>query len=239
MNKIIPYVILGYPSIKESVKMIKEMAAQKFIPYIEIGLPSMNPYHDGETISEAQKRNEVESIEEYFDVVESSFTRKETRKFICMGYMEDIERYGKKDFIKTFKDNGFSGLIVIGESKKSFDDFINEKVPVIPLISVGFDENELRKSLEIKQPFIYFVSGEGRTGEVKHFEKSDLRENICRIKKIEEKTEVFAGFGINNREKALEMIKTGFDGVIIGSAIVKKSDSLYEVFNLLNEIGCE
>ena len=33
---------------------------------------------------------------------------------------------------------------------------------------------------------------------------------------------VFAGFGIGTEERAAELLKDGFDGVIIGTAIMKK-----------------
>ncbi len=239
MNKIIPYVLLGYPCIRESVQMIKEMASKKYIPYIEIGMPSMNPYHDGEVISEAQQKNEIESIEEYFDVIESNFTRKETRKFICMGYFEDIERFGQKDFISVFKDNGLAGLIVVGRKTAFSPEFKNSNVPVIPIISKGFETDELKESLSVKQPFIYFITGEGRTGEVEHFEGAELKESILKIREIDGKTDIYAGFGVDCLEKANQMKKLGFDGVIIGSAIVKKSKNMEDVMNFLQNIGSE
>ena len=68
---------------------------------------------------------------------------------------------------------------------------------------------------------MYYISATGITGSNK-LNYNEINKNVISLKKLT-KTPVLVGFGIKSRKDALAITKkTQADGVIIGSALIKK-----------------
>jgi tryptophan synthase alpha chain len=91
--------------------------------------------------------------------------------------------------------------------------------------------------------FLYAISVYGTTGERQSFDEYTI-ESIKRIKKMtaDDELPLAVGFGISNPQHVKDMINAGADGVIIGSAIIKKIKELENkesLFTTLNRFISE
>jgi tryptophan synthase alpha chain len=104
---------------------------------------------------------------------------------------------------KTIDDSGLSTVTLIAPTTP---------VERLPLLASNADA------------FLYYVSKEGVTGEGDSF-SAGFAEKIAEIKK-NSNLPVVVGFGISKPEHVKAAIATGVDGVVVGSAIVRKVENL-------------
>ena len=91
--------------------------------------------------------------------------------------------------------------------------------------------------IKICTGFLYVISIYGTTGERKDFDEYTLK-SIERVKNfIGDKIPLAVGFGISNPQHVRYMIGAGADGVIIGSAIIKKIKGIENKNALLNTLN--
>ncbi len=241
MLKVIPYILLGYPDIESSYNAIKESLEDENIDFIELGMPSRNPFKDGNKIKSFQREiisNEF-YLDDYFDFIKNKFRESEIKKFIPMGYMNDIEEFGIKKFNDKLLQVGFKGIICISDEKNKNTDE-NIQIPLIPVVSKKTIDDLKNKKQSNKPPFIYFVSGNGKTGEVKTHTSEILKESLKKIRRIISNVPVYAGFGIDSYEKAVKMTEEiGFDGVIVGSELLKNLSKGVKLSDFLKNLRGE
>jgi len=241
MLKVIPYILLGHPDLESSYNAIKESLEDTNIDFIELGMPSRNPFKDGETIQNFQREliSNKFYLDDYFKFIMNYFNKNEIKKFIPMGYLSDIEEFGIKKFNAELLQIGFRGIICISdENNKNVDK--NFQIPQIPVVSQK-TINELKNVYHLKKPpFIYFVSGNGKTGEVKTHTSEILKNSLENIRNIVPDVPVYAGFGIDSYEKAIKMTKSiGFDGVIVGSALLSNLSKGKKLTDFLKKLRGE
>ncbi|MDK2950584.1 MAG: tryptophan synthase alpha chain [Kosmotogales bacterium] len=221
MIKVIPYILLGFPDIEKSYKAIEEFLADPKIRFIELGMPSKDPFKDGEIIRHFQ--NDLISknfyLDDYLNFIADNFKPYEIKKFIPMGYLKDIEEYGIENFNEKVSKIGFAGMICIHDTSES-EKLKMLKLPTIPVVSCDSSGSFMKEKFLKKPPFIYFVSGNGKTGETVIHSNDILRKALTMIRKKIPGIPVYAGFGIDSHEKAKKMIDIGFDGIIVGSALL-------------------
>ena len=220
----IPYIMAGYPGIqrtRELVKILEDCGAD----IIELGVPFSDPLADGPTIQMAAQSalDSGVTLSKVIELVEE--LRKSTQiPLILMTYYNPVFKYGEERFVNDVKLAGADGIIVpdlppeeagglIKHSrKKGFD--------IIFLLAPTSTEDRIRKVAKVSSGFIYYVSITGITGSKLSMDSS-IGYHISEIKKISNKP-VAVGFGISTAEDASKV--SGFaDGVIVGSAIVKRS----------------
>lgn len=241
MFKIIPYILLGFPDVESSYNAIKESLEDDNIEFIELGMPSVNPFKDGDTIKGFQRQliSNKFYLDDYFNFIKNSFRKCEIKKFIPMGYMNDIENFGIEKFNDRLLQCGFKGIICISDenNKKACE---NIKIPLIPVVS-NKTINDLENVKQPKKlPFIYFVSGNGKTGEVKIHSSEILKDSLNKIRSIISNVPVYVGFGIDSHEKAVKMTKEiGFDGVIVGSELLKSLSKGVKLSDFLRKLRGE
>jgi tryptophan synthase alpha chain len=241
MFKVIPYILLGYPDIESSYNAINESLEDDNIDFIELGMPSINPFKDGDKIKGFQReliKNEF-YLDDYFNFIKNNFKECEIKKLIPMGYMNDIDSFGIKKFNDKLLQIGFKGIICISDEKNK-NACENIQIPLIPVVSnKTIDDLENIKQPK-KLPFIYFVSGNGKTGEVKIHASEILKESLNKIRSIISNVPVYAGFGIDSHEKAVKMTEEiGFDGVIVGSELLKNLSKGVKLSDFLKNLRGE
>ncbi len=119
----IPYFILGFPNLDESVDLIINSADSFDI--LEIGIPFSDPVADGPTIQEgAIKALENNYNMEDFFKATKKIADKINKPIIYMLYYNQIFGYGIEKFMKNAKDAGVNGLIVPDMLPESDMDFI-------------------------------------------------------------------------------------------------------------------
>jgi tryptophan synthase alpha chain len=218
----IPFVTCGDPDLETTAKIVREMAANG-ADLIELGIPFSDPTAEGPVIQGANIRALSGGVttDKIFDFV------RELRKdvsvpLVFMTYANVVFSYGAERFIGTCRQIGIDGLILPDLPYEEKDEFL----PVcrqydVDLISLIAPTSADRAAMIAKDAdgFIYIVSSLGVTGE-----RAQITTDISKlVSVIRENTSIpcAVGFGISTPEQAKSMSQYA-DGVIVGSAIVRK-----------------
>ena len=237
----IPFVTCGDPDLETTAKIVREMAANG-ADLIELGIPFSDPTAEGPVIQGANIRALSGGVttDKIFDFV------RELRKdvsvpLVFMTYANVVFSYGAERFIGTCRQIGIDGLILPDLPYEEKDEFL----PVcrqygVDLISLIAPTSADRAAMIAKDAdgFIYIVSSLGVTGE-----RSQITTDISKLVSIiRENTSIpcAVGFGISTPEQAKSMSQFA-DGVIVGSAIVRKiaqygKDSAAPVGEFVNQM---
>lgn len=228
---LVPFLTAGYPSKKETINLIKQLEKEG-ADIIELGIPYSDPLADGEVIEKSYLealKNGVK-VKDVFQIV------KEARKFtnipiVIMVYFNVVYCYGIQKFIEDLHEVDGDGIIIpdlpLEERKEILDKCSENEIDLIPLVARTSKER-IEKIVSNATGFIYCVSVNGITGERKNFD-----ENIqAYMEYVKSKTElpILLGFGISSGEIVRE-VKKSCDGVIIGSAIIKRIKTLDKGYN--------
>ena len=191
---------------------------------VELGVPFSDPLADGPTIQRASERalkNGV-TLRKVISLVKD--LRQVTQiPLVLMTYFNPVFKYGTDAFIKDARNAGVDGMIIPDLPPDEAGDFIklSRKVALdtIFLLAPTSTEDRIRKVTKAASGFIYYVSITGTTGASLLLDGSmDLL--IANIRKYTDKP-IAVGFGVSTPEEAAAIAKIS-DGVIVGSAIVKK-----------------
>ena len=237
----IPFVTCGDPDLETAAKIVREMAANG-ADLIELGIPFSDPTAEGPVIQGANIRALSGGVttDKIFDFV------RELRKdlsvpLVFMTYANVVFSYGAERFIGTCRQIGIDGLILPDLPYEEKDEFL----PVcrqydVDLISLIAPTSADRAAMIAKDAdgFIYIVSSLGVTGE-----RAQITTDISKlVSVIRENTSIpcAVGFGISTPEQAKSMSQYA-DGVIVGSAIVRKiaqygKDSAAPVGEFVNQM---
>ena len=82
------------------------------------------------------------------------------------------------------------------------------------------ERERIKKIAELSKGFLYLQSVLGVTGAREEMPQ-ELKEKIAEVKKIS-KIPVAVGFGVSKHEQVRELAKAGADGIIIGSALIRR-----------------
>lgn len=223
------YLLAGYPTNEEFLEVLSFCDE---IDIVEIGFPSANPYADGEAIQNAHRSVHRESV------CNLNYWR-EIRNRICqpiwiMAYQEDFITSG---ICLEFARNRLMDGVVIPDADNQ--DELSEilrpyGVDVIPTVNPGMSKEELEKTLK-KTSLLYEQLYVGKTGEVNpHESYMEMLKYTMQYPDVIK----FGGFGINSPKKVDEVLKNGFEGVIIGSELIRRlSISKKELKQFLRDIG--
>lgn len=219
----IAFITAGYPSLKDTQKLI--LGFDKIgVDIIELGVPFSDPLADGPLIQEASQFALGKKINLNLILKAVKNVRKATAVPLClMTYYNPVFCFGEERFLRQAKVSGVDGLIIPDlppEEGKTFIALANKyKIDVICFISPTTSLERIKHIGAISKGFIYYVSLTGVTGPRRDL-AADLAKNIRLIKKHTAKP-VCAGFGISSRLQVKQVYKIS-DGVIVGSAIIKK-----------------
>lgn len=237
--QIIPYILFGFPTLINFLKTVNRLLEYPNVPYVEIGVPSNNPYMDGLTIKNCHEvvREKGFNLRDFINFLTKKFPGNAARKLILMGYSKDIDNFGLQKFKKEIKTCKIAGCIIINNPDKVIDYVNYIGVPAIPIVTVDYDETTLNAFMKTRPPFIYFKVSSGKTGKTRFFERRILSKSLQNIRKNWPTMKIYAGFGIENISHAKLMKEIGFDGIIIGSALLKIMAKKQSIYNLINELG--
>ncbi|MCK4240641.1 MAG: tryptophan synthase subunit alpha [Candidatus Atribacteria bacterium] len=237
--QIIPYILFGFPTLINFLKTVNRLLEYPNVPYVEIGVPSNNPYMDGLTIKNCHEvvREKGFNLRDFINFLTKKYPGNAARKLILMGYPKDIDNFGLQKFKKEIKTCKIAGCIIINNTDKVIDYANYIGVPAIPIVTVDYDETTLNAFMKTRPPFIYFKVSSGKTGKTRFFKRHILSKSLQNIRKNWPTMKIFAGFGIENISHAKLMKEIGFDGIIIGSALLKIMAKKKSIYNLINELG--
>jgi tryptophan synthase alpha chain len=222
----IPYIMAGDPSLdktKDVVLLFEECGAD----IVELGVPFSDPLADGPTIQRASERALKNGVTLRKTISFVKDIRQMTQiPIVLMTYFNPVFKYGVENFIKNAKIAGVNGVIIPDLPPDEAEDFIKlsreAALDTIFLLTPTSTEDRIKKVIKVSKGFIYYVSITGITGTTLLLDGS-MEVLISKIKRYTDKP-VAVGFGVSTPEEAAAVARVS-DGVIVGSAIVKK---LYE-----------
>lgn len=244
---LIAYVCVGDPSVEASVK-IALACANAGADILELGVPFSDPTADGPAIARASQR----AIAAGGGIEATLRAAKEIRAqspvpIVLFGYYNPILVRGEAKTVDDAAAAGVDALLVVDlpldEGKELRARAASHGIPVVPLVTPATLPSRLEqiRALDRKKiGFVYYVSITGVTGAA----NANLTKAAGLAASVREAVNapVVIGFGVDSPEKAKAAV-AGADGVVIGTAIVKRvetadslEDCVEEVSSFLGEI---
>lgn len=234
-----PYSVLGYPNRQASLEVITAVV-EAGADLLELGIPFSDPLADGPTIQAATQK----SLENGTTVKDCLAMTRELRRqgvdtpALLMGYINPMLAYGLEQFVADAAASGVDGFIVpdlppeeAGELEALCD---ARGLALVYLLAPTSTPNRIKLAAEKSRGFIYLVSLTGVTGA-----RSDLPPGLAKfVARVRQQTDtpLAVGFGIGNGEQARAVAQLA-DGVIVGSALVKRAaESVESVRALADEL---
>jgi len=239
----VAYICGGDPDYLTSLDIMKSLP-NLGVDIIEIGVPFLDPAGDGPIIEASAKR----AIKAGMNLKKTLQMIKEFRKndnitpIVIMSYFNPILKFGIDKFFFEAKKSGIDGVLIVDLPLEEENEIINEisknKLDFIRLIAPTTSIDRAKKILKNSSGFVYLISILGITG-TKMAEPKDNIVNLKKLKKISS-LPIVVGFGIQNENQAQQFSQIGFDGVVVGSAIVKEiseqKSSKQNIANLQDKI---
>jgi len=222
-NAFIPYIMAGDPSLegtKDVVLLFEECGAD----IVEIGVPFTDPLADGPTIQMASERALKAGITLKKVISFVKDLRQSTQiPLVLMTYYNPVFKYGEEKFVRDAKDAGVDGVIIPDlppdEAKSLISSSRKISLNVIFLLAPTSTPDRIKKVAKASRGFIYYVSVTGITGSTLLLDGS-METLISETRKYTDKP-IAVGFGVSTPDEASAISKVS-DGVIVGSAIVKR-----------------
>jgi len=233
----IAYITAGDPNLKVTERVIPVLR-DAGADMIEIGLPFSDPLADGPTIQEASQRALAGhvTLDKVFSMVKR-LRRHVQIPLIFMTYYNPVFYYGEKKFLQRCAQYGIDGVIIPDLPPEEASNLIvigrKENVATIFLASPTTTKDRFKKIGRFSNGFIYYISLTGVTGIRRNLPK-EIVKNIKNIKRLTNKA-ICVGFGISTPQQVLAVAKNA-DGVIVGSAIVKRLAQFGDSKNLERHI---
>ncbi len=219
----IAFLTAGYPDLKTTGEFVSAFA-DAGVDIIELGVPFSDPMADGPVIQESSQEalKKGVTLKKIISLVKE--IRSKTQIPIClMSYYNPIFCFGQEKFMKLAAVCGVDGIIIPDLPPDEADTFIKagrkNKIDTVFFLSPTSSKERVKIVSKASTGFIYYVSIAGVTGERKVLSK-DISSHVNLIKQQTDKP-VCVGFGISDNKQVAEIYKFA-DGVIVGSAIVKK-----------------
>jgi len=229
----IPYIMAGDPSLEKTrdiVLLFEECGAD----IVELGVPFSDLLADGPTIQRAAERSlkSGTTLRKVISLVQN--LRRTTQiPLLLMTYFNPVFKYGVESFIADAVHAGVDGVIIPDlppDEAKEFISFSRKTgLDTIFLLAPTSTEDRIEKVARSSSGFIYYVSITGITGSNLLLDGS-IEILLSKIRK-HTRTPIAVGFGVSTPEEASKIAGTA-DGVIVGSAIVKR---LFETPDMLKD----
>jgi tryptophan synthase alpha chain len=197
---------------------------------IELGVPYSDPLADGPVIQRASMR----ALKHQVTILDCIRTAKQARlagvqiPFVLFGYFNPILQLGLDTFFNLLNEHDIDGIIIpdlpVEEASEVATLARNHNIHLIPLIAPT-SRDRISTIVDGASGFVYCVSSLGVTGM-----RSDFYAGIDQfLADVREATDlpIAVGFGISSKEQAIQLAPK-CDGIVVGSAIVNKIESVIE-----------
>jgi tryptophan synthase alpha chain len=234
----VAYITGGDPTLAASAKVALALE-QAGVDILELGVPFSDPLADGATIQAAAGRALAAgaSVPGILELI------REIRKtsqipIVLFAYLNPVYVYGFDIFQQDAAAAGADGLLLLDlppqEAARNTELSSSKGLKTIRLIAPTTPPDRLKEITDASEGFIYYVSREGVTGEQSSL-STDIAERVAAIRALT-KVPVAVGFGISNPEQAATVAALA-DGVVVGSAIVRKIGEIGDVPELPSKVA--
>ncbi len=218
-----PFLTAGDPDLPFTAEAIRRLIARGG-SMCELGIPYSDPIADGPVIQASYTRalNEKIKLADILAMV-GRLTPELGGPLVTMVSYAIVYRHGVERYVADAKAAGVAGVIVpdlpVEESGPLAAICRREDFSLIQLITPTTPRDRALRIAERTTGFIYYVSVTGITGERKQLP----RELVDNVGWLREQTPlpICIGFGIS-RPEHVKMLAPVADGLIVGSAIVRR-----------------
>ena len=232
---LMPFIMAGDPSIEITADILLELQ-DKGANMIELGIPYSDPLADGPIIQLSASRalKSGTTPEKVIQLLES-LKGNLNIPIILFTYFNPLLSFGFEEFCRRASEAGASGLIIpdlpLEEAYKFSEIVSTYSMDLILLVAPTTPFERMKTISRNTRGFTYLVSVTGVTGERNEM-GNRVESLIIELKKISNNP-VAVGFGISSPQHVKKVREWGADGVIIGSAFVKRilSSNLKDVVN--------
>lgn len=222
---LIGYLMTGDPDPSKTLEYIRTFEVGG-MDVLELGVPFTDPIADGPILQAAHARALRQGV-----TVHTAFQMvRELRKgselpVLLMTYYNPIFRLGEESFARRCSEAGVDGVIIPDLPLEEATSWVNQ-ARKYGLARVFFatpetDNERVKKICECSSGFLYVVSRYGTTGtETLTPTAVPLIERVRPL--LPEDLRIAVGFGLSTRVQIETVVRTGVDGVIVGSALAAR-----------------
>jgi len=245
----IAYIAAGDPDFQSSLDIVDTLIAAG-VDIIELGVPFSDPLADGEANQLASER-----------ALDSGMTSDKVLEMACeirrkhpdfplvlFTYMNPIAyavSANFADFCNRAVTAGINAILPLDLPPEEIDSESSPGISYrnamqtaglhkITLIAPTTPTERFAELADIADSFIYYVAREGVTGEGDSF-SAEFAGRISAIKKVTD-LPIVVGFGISTPDHVQSAASTGVDGVVVGSAIVRRIEAFSQGRESMAEI---
>ena len=235
---LMPFIMAGDPNIEKTSEILLKLQ-ENGADLIELGIPYSDPLADGPTIQLSASRalNSGTTPKKVIKLLES-LKGKLYIPVILFTYFNPLLSFGFEKFCEAASNAGASGLIIpdlpLEEAYKFSKIVSTYSMDLILLVAPTTPFERMKIISNNTRGFTYLVSVTGVTGERNKME--NRVENLITNLKETSTNPIAVGFGISSPEHVNKVREWGADGVIIGSAFVKRISKSSEK-NVVDEVG--
>jgi tryptophan synthase alpha chain len=221
---LIPFITAGDPDLATTAEALRLLDRQG-ADIIELGVPYSDPLADGPVIQAAATRalaagTKLEDVLEMLKQVAPTLQA----PIVLFTYYNPILNRGIQQFLTDVKAAGVKGLVVPDLPLEEADTLLKPAhefgIELILLVAPTSPTERIKSIAEQSQGFIYLVSTTGVTGMRNQLE-GRVRDLLLMLRQVTDKP-IGVGFGISQPDQAKQVMEWGADGVIVGSAFVKR-----------------
>ena len=226
----IAFLTLGDPSVSVTESLILEFE-KRGSDLVEIGFPFSDPVADGPIIQRASQRalSNGLTLQTLFQSARRLREKGLSVPLVLLSYYNPIFRYGEGAFVKKAKQSGLDGVIVPDLPLEEAGALVRlgrrYAFPFIFLVTPTSSSRRRRAILKKAKGFLYYVSITGTTG-IRKALPPQLLQDVRRLRRMN-RIPICIGFGVSTPEMARKLSRVA-DGVIVGSALVRKLEVLRE-----------
>ncbi len=223
---LIPFITAGDPDLATTAKALR-ILDQSGADIIELGVPYSDPLADGPTIQAAATRalQKGVNLDDVLAIVKDVSSDLKS-PIVLFTYYNPIFYQGIDSFLKQIVAAGVKGLVVpdlpLEEAENLIKPASEMGVEVILLVAPTSPKERIQAIATQARGFIYLVSVTGVTG-MRSQVATRVEDLLKNMRDLTDKP-IGVGFGISTPEQALQVKQWGADGVIVGSAFVKRLD---------------
>lgn len=226
---LLPYITGGYPDAETTCAILEGIDPAR-CACVEVGIPFSDPIADGPVIQTSFSR----ALERGFKLDELFKTLAGRRSSIAVPLLAMVSysivyRRDPQVFVERAREAGFDGMIVPDLAIEEADELAaicrQRECPLVMLVAPTSGAARRRRIADISEPFIYYQALAGVTGERSAL-PTDLVEHLQQLR-AETGKPICVGFGISKPEH-VQTVCTVADGVIVGSAFVRRMNAAIE-----------
>ncbi len=223
-----PFVTAGDPDVAFTRELLPA-AAGAGADLMEIGFPFSDPIADGPVIQASYTRalaNKLKLRDVFSALSDTTSGPNWNTPLVAMASYSLMFKMGPSAFIDAAKAAGVSGAVVPDLPVEEADELAklarDRDFKLVLLVTPTTSPQRAEKVVKACGGFVYVVSVVGITG-AREALPAALREQLARLRTMTD-LPLCVGFGVSRPEQVREL-KDIADGVIVGSAVVKKLEA--------------